>query len=59
MYLSHLHYVDDTLVFIPINFILITHAKKVLRWFELVSGLKVHFHKSFLLGINLDDEFTT
>jgi hypothetical protein len=58
MYLSHLQYVNDTLVFIPINFILITYAERVLRWFELVSGLKVYFHKSFLVGINLDDEFT-
>ena len=25
---------------------LITHAKRILRWFELASGMKVNFHKS-------------
>jgi hypothetical protein len=31
--------------------------KTVLRSFEIVSGLKVNFHKSKHYGINLDDSF--
>lgn len=31
--------------------------KAVLRCFELVSGLKVNFHKSSLIGINIDESF--
>jgi mannosylglycoprotein endo-beta-mannosidase len=59
MHLSHLQYVDDTLVFSPNDFHSISTAKRNLRWFELASGLKVNFHKNSLVGINLDDEYTT
>jgi len=59
MHLSHLQYVDDTLVFSPNDFHSISTAKRNLRWFEFASGLKVNFHKNSLVGINLDDEYTT
>jgi len=31
--------------------------KALLRGFEMVSGLKVNFHKSFLMGVNVEMEF--
>lgn len=57
--ISHLQYVDDTLVFMPNECSSLVHVKIILRWFELTSGLKVNFHKSSLVGINLDEDYTT
>ena len=54
---SHLKYADDTLIFIPNYFTLITNSKRILRWFELNLDLKFNFNKSSLVDINLDDEF--
>jgi hypothetical protein len=45
-------------VFIPNHFTLITNAKKILKWFEFTLYLEVNFHRSSLVDINLDDEFT-
>lgn len=33
--------------------------KSILRWFEMVSGLKVNLSKSKIFSLNLDDEFIT
>jgi hypothetical protein len=38
-YLSHLQYIDDTLIFISNDYNSLTHAKGIMRWFELASGL--------------------
>jgi len=35
------------------------HIERILRWFELASRLQGNFYKSSLVGINLDDDFTT
>jgi len=59
IYLSHLQYADDALVFVPNDYNSLLHVKRILRWFELVSVLRVNFYKSSLVGINLDEEFTT
>jgi hypothetical protein len=32
-------------------------VKRILRWFELCSGLKINFNKSSEVGINVDDTF--
>ena len=50
---SHLQFADDTLSIgdgTPQN---ILTMKAVLRWFELISGLKVNFYKSKLVGVSL------
>lgn len=31
--------------------------KAVLRCFELISGLKINYHKSSMMGINVDASF--
>ena len=49
-----MQYADDTLIFIPNDFNSLIHAKRVLRWFELISGLKINFYKRSLVGINLE-----
>jgi len=57
-HITHLQYADDTLIFPPNDYSSLLHAKRILRWFEIISGLKANFYKSFLIGINLDNEYT-
>ena len=52
---THLQYADDTIIFCPPNLDFLLNIKKALILFQLASGLKVNFHKSFLYGIHLDD----
>jgi mannosylglycoprotein endo-beta-mannosidase len=54
-----LQYADDSLIFLPNDFPSLLHAKRILRWFEIISGLKVNFYKSSLIGINLDNDYTS
>ncbi|MCH95804.1 RNA-directed DNA polymerase (Reverse transcriptase) [Trifolium medium] len=54
---SHLQYVDDTLFIGEACVENLWCMKAILRWFELISGLKVNFYKSKLFGINLEDGF--
>ncbi|GAU32122.1 hypothetical protein TSUD_218730 [Trifolium subterraneum] len=49
--------VDDTILVGEGDWDNLWTIKTVLRSFEIVSGLKVNFHKSKLYGINLDDGF--
>jgi mannosylglycoprotein endo-beta-mannosidase len=58
-YITHLQYADDSLIFLPNDFPSLLHAKRILRWFEIISGLKVNFYKSSLIGINLDNNYTS
>jgi hypothetical protein len=58
-YITHLQYADDSLIFLPNDFPSLLHAKRILRWFEIISGLKVNFYKSSLIGINLDNDYTS
>ncbi|XP_073263045.1 uncharacterized protein [Populus alba] len=58
-YLTHLQYADDSLIFLPNDFPSLLHAKRILCWFEIISGLKVNFYKSSLIGINLDNDYTS
>ncbi|XP_061983093.1 uncharacterized protein LOC133702794 [Populus nigra] len=50
---------DDTLIFLPNDYSSLLHAKRILCWFEIISRLKVNFYKSSLIGINLDNEYTS
>ena len=58
-FITHLQYTDDTLIFSPTNHESLQHVKRILRWYEIISGLKVNFYKSSLIGINLDEDFTS
>lgn len=51
--LSYLQYVDDTLLVGKASIENLWAIKAVLMGFELVSGLKVNFHKSYLYEINV------
>lgn len=53
---SHLQYVDDTLHVDKASFDNLWALKAILRGFEMVSGLKVNFHKS-IYGLNVSVYF--
>jgi exonuclease III len=52
-----LQFADDTIIMGEGNWDNLWTIKTVLRSFEIVSGLKVNFHKSKLYGMNLDNRF--
>jgi hypothetical protein len=54
---SHLQYADDTLFIGEACVENLWSMKAILRWFELMSGLKVNFSKSCLFGVNVDNTF--
>lgn len=54
---SHLQYADDTLIFVEPSVEALWTIKAILRVFELSLGLGVNFHKSSLIGINVDPYF--
>lgn len=52
--ITHLQYADDTLLFCPVKVEYLLNVRKTLIAFELLSGLKVNFFKSFLYCLNTD-----
>ena len=46
VHLTHLQFTDDTLLFLKPFLEYLRNAKRILGCFELVSGLKINFHKS-------------
>lgn len=55
--ISLLQYADDTIMVGKATYQNLWALKAVLRGFELVSGLKVNFHKSCIYGVNVGSEF--
>jgi hypothetical protein len=55
--LSHLQYADDTLCIGEATLENLWTLKAVMRAFEMVSGLKVNFWKSNILGVNVSQDF--
>lgn len=53
---SHLQYADDTIFSCPGRMENVIAIKHILRNFELLSGLKVNFHKCEIMGINMESE---
>jgi hypothetical protein len=54
---SHLQYADDTLCIGEASVENLWTLKAILRGFEMASGLKINFWKSYLLGVNVSEEF--
>ncbi|XP_016170676.1 uncharacterized protein LOC107613265 [Arachis ipaensis] len=52
--LSHLQFADDTILFCPPVTETILNYKRLLRCFELISGLSINFGKSNLISVNWD-----
>ncbi|XP_028111966.1 uncharacterized protein LOC114310213 [Camellia sinensis] len=60
---SHLQFADDTIIFCEATWDEIIMIKRILRYFEIISGLKINFHKSIVCGIGVEEglvkEFAT
>jgi hypothetical protein len=54
---SHLQFADDTLLLGSKSWANVRALRVVLVLFELMSGLKVNFHKSMLVGVNISDSW--
>lgn len=54
--ISHLQFADDTIIFCEANWDEIRVLKRTLRCFEVMSGLKINFHKSIVCGIGMEEE---
>ncbi|XP_072064506.1 uncharacterized protein [Arachis hypogaea] len=50
--LSHLQFADDTILFCPQKMETLVNYKRLLRCFELMSGLSINFDKSSLISVN-------
>ncbi|XP_016192035.1 uncharacterized protein LOC107632911 [Arachis ipaensis] len=55
--LSHLQFADDTVLFCPPEEETIKNYKRILRCFELMSGLSINYDKSSLISINCDAQW--
>lgn len=53
--ISHLQFADDTIIFCEAKLEVVMVVKRILRCFELVSGLKINFHKSSICGIGVPE----
>ncbi|GAU25119.1 hypothetical protein TSUD_274080 [Trifolium subterraneum] len=55
--ISHLQYADDTLCIGEASMENLWTLKAILRGFELASGLRVNIWKSYLIGVNVPNNF--
>jgi len=55
--ISHLQFADDTLILEERSWASVRAMRAVLHLFALMSGLKVHFHKSELAGVNINQSW--
>lgn len=53
---SHLQFVDDTILFLGTDANNIRSMGMFIKIFELISGLKVNMSKSCMVGINMKDQ---
>ncbi|XP_016173374.1 uncharacterized protein LOC107615869 [Arachis ipaensis] len=56
--LSHLQFADDTILLCPLEEETIRNYARLLRCFEMMSGLSINFDKSSLIPINCDQQWT-
>lgn len=54
--ISHLQFADDTILFYNNDPEEMANIKRILRCFQLMSGLKINFSKSSLCGVNVPSE---
>ncbi|GMJ09510.1 hypothetical protein HRI_004620200 [Hibiscus trionum] len=53
--LSHLQFADDLIIFCGDSEVQIKNVVRILKGFELASGLQINLNKSKLLGINVEN----
>ncbi|XP_072063929.1 uncharacterized protein [Arachis hypogaea] len=57
--LSHLQFADDTMLFCPQDTETVLNYKRLLRCFELMSGLSINYDKSSLISVNCEKAWVT
>ncbi|XP_015940848.1 uncharacterized protein LOC107466388 [Arachis duranensis] len=57
--LSHLQFVDDTILFCPQEMEIVMNYKRLLHCFELMYGLSINFDKSNLISVNYEQDWVT
>ncbi|KAK1564769.1 hypothetical protein Q3G72_011280 [Acer saccharum] len=57
VHVSHLQFADDTIIFLRPKMEYLCNVRRILRCYELASGLKINFHKSCVIrvGRNIPD----
>ena len=53
-----LQYADDTILFSDTDEYFLKNLKCILVWFEKISGMRINYHKSELIPVNLDVDVT-
>lgn len=53
--LSHLQFADDSMLFCEAEVVEVVNIKRILRCFELVSDLKINYHKSVVCGVGVEE----
>ena len=51
VHLTHLQFTDDTILFLKPCLDSLLNSRRILRCFEMVSGLKINFHKSCVVKV--------
>lgn len=54
--LTHLQYADDTIIMIGLDDEVIANTKFLLYCFEIMSGLKINYHKSEVFVMGVEEE---
>ena len=54
--ISHLQFADDTIIFCEGANEEVLNIKTVLRCFEVMSGLKINYHKSVVCGVGYQED---
>ncbi|CAL5404505.1 unnamed protein product [Camellia sinensis] len=53
--LSHLQFADDSILFSEADWDQMVLIKRILRCFEILSGLRINYHKSVVCGVGVSD----
>lgn len=56
--ISHLQFADDTIIFCEGELEEVMNIKRVLRCFEVLSGLRINYHKTVVCGVGIQEEQT-
>ena len=51
VHMSHLQYANDTIIFLEPKLDFLVNGKRIMRCFEMASGLRINFHKSCVVRV--------
>ncbi|XP_028105251.1 uncharacterized protein LOC114304280 [Camellia sinensis] len=54
--LTHLQFADNTIFFCEVDRVEVMNVKRIHRCFEVMSGLKINFHKSSICGMGATED---